>query len=163
MRLYIRLEDGQGPLDVGDKATLAPGQATTIDLDGDITLRASAPRTAVGKIEDPIDVFSPTNRPNGTMQASIAPKMPKSGGETMQEVVRPGVLVERPVAELGRATQGGGPDSEDGVATPGGFTALPPAPQGGEDPAAVGAGPTTGEPPKPPPPPKVQAKEPARK
>ena len=153
MRLYIRLEDGNSPLEVGDKATLAPGQATTVELDGDLTLRAGQATTAVGTIEDPRDVFSPTNRPNGPMTGKIAPKLPKSGGETMQVEIQPGVYAERAVAELGVATQGGGPDSPDTRKTPGEEEIKPDPSQGRvglEDLAATGAPPTTGrEPEKP--------------
>jgi hypothetical protein len=63
------------------------------------------------------DVHDPGNRPNGPMSAEIAPKMPKPAGE-LEQVVEGDRVVERPVAERGRAEQGGGARSADGT-TPG--------------------------------------------
>jgi hypothetical protein len=121
MKVYVRLEDGDRPLKVGD-STLAPGQATSFILDKDLTLRADDPGPASVDVQGPEDVWSPGNRPNGLVTAQIAPKIPKAGGETSQEPLDPGstrATREVPVAELGRATQGGGPDSPDTLTTPG--------------------------------------------
>jgi hypothetical protein len=55
------------------------------------------------------------------MVAAIAPKMPKSSGELAQVPLDDGsgAVVERAIAEPGRAEQGGGPDSPDTRTTPG--------------------------------------------
>lgn len=67
------------------------------------------------------DVFAPSNRPNGSMTAEIAPKMPKPGGETvLEQGDSPGQLIEvTPEADPARARQAGGPEAEKGLKTPG--------------------------------------------
>lgn len=83
------------------------------------------------------DVFAPSNRPNGAVTAGVAPKMPKSSGE-LSQVIENGRIVERAAADIGVATQGGGPESTDGT-TPG------PQPQPLEVTATSGVGAATGD------------------
>lgn len=122
MRVSVRSEDVpiavEGGKDDDGPKILAGGQSAIVEGE-DISIRAADPdELAQPEVTD--DVWSESNRPNGPMTAGIAPKMPKSGGETAQ-VVDEGLkaVVERPVAELGRATQQGGPDAEEGLKTPG--------------------------------------------
>ena len=118
-RVTVRYEDGNGALAVGDR-TLAPGQATTLTLAGTDSLTVQEREPEVRQTaEETRDVFSPGNRPNGLVTAEIAPKLPKSGGETRQEPIAPGHVAELPVAELGVATRGGGPEAEGVFQTPG--------------------------------------------
>lgn len=109
------------PVKVTGKGTedkvLMPGQAFTFTGVESLSV-AAAPAEEVAPRPASTDVFDPSNRPNGAMTAAIAPKMPKSGGETRQEPIGGGQVVERAVAEVGRATQAGGPRSED-LKTPG--------------------------------------------
>lgn len=118
-RVSIKVEDSSdGPVTVGDR-TVAISQTVTMDVEGGLTISPADVPEPTGPVPGaaPMDVFDPGNRPNGLMTAAIAPKLPKSGGETAQ-VEEDGRVVERQVAELGRATQAGGPDSKDGL-TPG--------------------------------------------
>lgn len=122
MRVSVRSEAGpiavEGVRDQDGPKILAGGQTDVVEGDN-ISVREAKPEEL--KVPAPTDdVWDPSNRPNGPMTAGIAPKMPKSGGETAQ-VVDEGLkaVVERPVAELGRATQAGGPDAEEGLKTPG--------------------------------------------
>lgn len=136
-RVTVRYEDGNGALAVGDR-TLAPGQATTLNIaQGDSVSVSEREPEVRATAEESRDVFSPGNRPNGPVVAEIAPKMPKSGGETRLEALAPGVLAERPVAELGVATQGGGPEAEGVFGTPG---PKPDNPQGGAAADRTGTG-----------------------
>jgi hypothetical protein len=122
MRVSVRSEAGpiavEGVEGSDGPKILAGGQSEIVEGE-DLSIR-EATTEEVTQPTPTDDVWDPSNRPNGPMTAGIAPKMPKSGGETMQ-VVDEGLkaVVERPVAELGRATQQGGPDAEPGLKTPG--------------------------------------------
>lgn len=117
-RVSIKVEDSSdGPVKVGDRV-VAVSETITLEVTEGLTISKAEPETNLaGAAAGPLDVFDPANRPNGNMSAQIAPKLPKSGGETSQ-VDEGGRVVERQVAELGVATQGGGPESKDG-STPG--------------------------------------------
>lgn len=109
---------GDQPIRVGDQ-TIDLGQ--TVRVEGkDLAIEEAKPED-VTPVEPSQDVFSPANRPNGVMTAAIAPKLPKSSGELAQFPLEedPTRTVERGVAEIGVATQGGGPDSPDTLQTPG--------------------------------------------
>lgn len=116
MEVTIRASDAVKVTGDGfDDRTLQGGE--TFRFEGNSFNIAPAPAEEVIPPEQGADVFSPTNRPNGMMTAGVAPKMPKSSGELAQ--VQEGErTVERAVADVGVATQGGGPETKDGT-TPG--------------------------------------------
>lgn len=111
-RVTVRYEDGRSALRVGDR-TLGPGQAATFSLDKPLEI-GEEPLGESPEVQDVGDVFSAANRPNGIVSAEIAPKLPKSSGELVQFPVEGGdggAVVERAAADIGVATQGGGPDA----------------------------------------------------
>lgn len=115
-RVEVRVIEG-GPIKIGEQI-VALSQTTRVDLEEANSMEEAS--TEDLKVPEPTDdVRAPTNRPNGFVTAAIAPKMPKSGGETKQIPIEGGRTAERQVEELGKATQGGGPESEDTVTTPG--------------------------------------------
>jgi hypothetical protein len=112
------------PAKVSGKGTedkiLVSGEAYTFRGVESLSVEAADPKDlAPAEITD--DVFAPGNRPNGTMTAEIAPKMPKPGGDTVLEPGdSPGQLIEvTPEADPARARQAGGPEAEAGLKTPG--------------------------------------------
>lgn len=105
----------------GDRTTLSPTQSrdfsgsriTISDEDND----ASKSVTNLG-IEQP-DVFDHGN-PNGIQRAEIGPKLAKAAGETRQEVVDDGRVLEKEVAkDQSLATAAGGIDGAEEGKTPG--------------------------------------------
>lgn len=106
--------DQEGPRRVMD------GETAVLEVEDDFSVTKLTDEE-LGKLPNaaPVtdDAFAETNRPNGPMTAAIAPKMPKPMGE-LEHRVEGGRIVERPVAERGRAEQAGGAESSDGR-TPG--------------------------------------------
>lgn len=106
------------PSNVGPSQT----RAFTVPKGGSLTISEGEVRDPVVRDElgNPVTDISEGNHgnPNGMMTATIAPKMPKSGGET-KIVEEDGEFVERMVtADLGKQRQGGGIDAKAGH-TPG--------------------------------------------
>lgn len=103
-----------------DDKILMSGESYTFRGVEGLSVEAADPKDiAPPEVTD--DVFSQSNRPNGTMTAEIAPKMPKPGGDTvLKEGDSPGQLIEvTPEADPARARQAGGPEAEKGLKTPG--------------------------------------------
>lgn len=108
-----------GVVDSDGPRRVMGGETVTLTTEDSVTITKVPPEELAKEVARPVsdDVHDPANRPNGPMSAAIAPKMPKPAGE-LEQVVEGDRVVERPVAERGRAEQGGGPASTDGR-TPG--------------------------------------------
>jgi hypothetical protein len=122
----IEVRSVEGAVKVGDRV-VESGETVRFETGGGLTVDEARPEDRP-TVEPSMDVFSPANRPNGNVTAAIAPKLPKSSGELVQVPIGDtGRVAERAAADLGVATQGGGPDSPDTLTTPG----PQPAPLGG--------------------------------